>query len=77
MKRTALLIAILAAFSITSVTQVSASPIVGDKAVTVSSWLSYYFAYFLRAHGHNLGYDERLVDDELLGHHEVPSYVGC
>jgi hypothetical protein len=54
MKRTALLLAILAAFSITSVSQVYASPVAGDKAVTISSWLSYYFANFLRAHRHNV-----------------------
>ena len=55
MKRTTLLLAILLAFSITSVSQVYASPIAGEKAVTVSSWLSYYFANFLRAHRVNLG----------------------
>ena len=64
MKRTALLLAILVAFSITSVSQVCASPIVGEKAVTVSNWLSYYFAYFLRAHRHNLGYEERTIGDD-------------
>ncbi len=64
MKRTALLLAILVAFSITSVSQVCASPIAGEKAVTVSNWLSYYFAYFLRAHRHNLGYDERTIGDD-------------
>ncbi len=64
MKRTALLLAILAAFSITSVTQVCASPIAGEKAVTVSNWLSCYFAYFMRAHCQNLGYEERAIGDD-------------
>jgi hypothetical protein len=69
MKRTALLLAILAVFSVTSVSQVYASPIAGEKAVTLSSWLSYYFAYFLRAHRHNFGYeyDRGLVDDDGNG----------
>ena len=64
MKRTALLLAILVAFSITSVSQVCASPIVGERAVTVSNWLSYYFAYFMRAHCQNLGYEERMIGDD-------------
>jgi len=66
MKRTALLLAILAAFSITSVSQVHASPVVGEKAVAISSWLSYYFANFLRAHRHNLegNVEERLIVDD-------------
>ena len=71
MKRTALLLAILIAFSLTSVSQVCASPIFGEKAVTVSSWLSHYFANFLRAHRHDTGeVDERIVveyvDDNIL-----------
>lgn len=53
MKRTALLLAVLAAFSITSVSQVCASPVAGEQAVTVSSWFSYYFAYFMRGHQQN------------------------
>jgi len=53
MKRTALLLAVLAAFSITSVSQVHASPVAGEQAVTVSSWLSYYFAYFMRGQQQN------------------------
>ncbi len=65
MKRTALLLAILTAFSITSVSQVHASPVAGEKAVAVSSWLSYYFANFLRAHRHNLGtVEERIISDD-------------
>jgi hypothetical protein len=63
MKRTALLLAIVLAFSITSVSQVYASPIAGEKAVTVSSWLSYYFANFLRAHRVTLGSEERIISD--------------
>lgn len=64
MKRTALLFAILAVFSITSVSQVHALPVAGEKAVAVSSWLSYYFANFLRAHRHNLGeVDDRIIYD--------------
>ena len=64
MKRTALLIAILAVFSVTSVSQVHALPVAGEKAVAVSSWLSYYFANFLRAHRHNLGeVDDRIISD--------------
>jgi hypothetical protein len=64
MKRTALLLAILMAFSITSVSQVHALPVAGEKAVAVSSWLSYYFANFLRAHRHNLGeVDDRIIVD--------------
>ena len=61
MKRTVLLLVILTAFSITSVSQVCASPIVGEKAITVSSWLSYYSANFLRAHRHNLENDARTI----------------
>jgi hypothetical protein len=66
MKRTVLLLAILVAFSITSVSQVHASPVIGEKAVAVSSWLSYYFANFLRAHRHNLGgeIEERIIVDD-------------
>ena len=64
MKRTALLLAILVAFSITSVSQVYASPIAGEKAVTVSSWLSYYFAYFMRANRHNPGDVEGTIGDD-------------
>ena len=64
MKRTALLLAILVAFSITSVSQVYASPIVGERAVTVSSWLSYYFAFFMGAHRHSLGYEEMTLGDD-------------
>ena len=64
MKRTALLLAILVAFSITSVSQVYASPIAGERAVTVSNWLSYYFTYLLRAHRHNLGYTESTLGDD-------------
>ncbi len=64
MKRTALLLAILTAFSITSVSQVCASPVAGEKAVTISSWLSYYFANFLRAHRHDFQQtDERIIID--------------
>ena len=44
MKRTFLLLTILAAFSIASVSQVHASPVIGEKAVAVSSWLSYYLS---------------------------------
>ena len=64
MKRTVLLLAILTAFSITSVSQVCATPIVGEKAITVSSWLSYYFANFLRAHRHNFENDSRIMSDD-------------
>jgi hypothetical protein len=75
MKRTALLLAILAAFSITSVSQVCASPVVGEKAMTVSSWLSYYIANFLREHRHDFQSDvnseDKLIidrgDDVILG----------
>jgi hypothetical protein len=65
MKRTVLLLAILAAFSITSVSQVCASPAAGEKAVTLSSWLSYYFANFLRAHRHDLSAEaaEKVIID--------------
>ncbi|MCK4549490.1 MAG: hypothetical protein KAU49_04950, partial [Candidatus Krumholzibacteria bacterium] len=53
------------AFSITSVSQVHALPVAGEKAVTVSSWLSYYFANFLRAHRHNLGeVEDRIISDD-------------
>ena len=62
MKRTALLLAILAAFSITSVSQVCALPVVGEKAVTVSGWLSYYFASFMRAHRQVSVYEVRAID---------------
>jgi hypothetical protein len=62
MKRTALLLAILAAFSITSVSQVCASPVIGEKAVTVSGWLSYYFASFMRAHRQVSVYEVREID---------------
>jgi len=64
MKRTALLLVILVAFSITSVSQVSALPIAGEKAMTVSSWLSYYFTYLMRANRQSLGYEERLIGDD-------------
>jgi len=66
MKRIALILAILVAFSLTSVSQAYALPIAGEKAVAVSSWLSYYFANFLRAHRVNLGSvsDERLIVDK-------------
>jgi len=64
MKRTVLVLAIMAAFSITSVSQVCASPIAGEKAVTVSSWLSYYFAYLMRAHRQDVGYGMRDIGDD-------------
>ncbi len=69
MKRTALLIAILIAFSLTAVSQVYASPIAGEKAVTVSSWLSYYIANFLRAHRVTVGYEDGLISD--AGENEI------
>ena len=65
MKRTALLLVILVAFSLTSVSQVHALPVAGEKAVTVSSWLSYHFANFLRAYRHDLGeIDDRIIKDD-------------
>jgi hypothetical protein len=39
-------------------------PVAGEKAVAVSSWLSYYFANFLRAHRHNFAeVDDRIIYD--------------
>lgn len=65
MKRMALLLAIIMAFSLTSVSQVHALPVAGENAVAVSSWLSYYFANFLRAHRNNLGeVDDRFIYDD-------------
>ncbi len=50
MKRTALLLAILAAFSITTVSRADASPVIGEKAVSISARLSQFFTDFLRTH---------------------------
>jgi hypothetical protein len=61
MKRTTLLLAILAIFSMTSVSHVSALPIAGEKAADVTSWLSYHLSVFLMAHrGESVG----LIVDE-------------
>ncbi len=63
MKRITLLLAILAVFSFTTVSQVHALPVAGEKAVAVSSWLSYYIANFLRAHRVTLGSETDISSD--------------
>jgi len=55
MRRTFLLLALLAAFSISSIQPAHASaPVIQEKTTSVSGWLSYYIAVFLRAHANGL-----------------------
>ncbi|MDD3642956.1 MAG: hypothetical protein PHQ19_05800 [Candidatus Krumholzibacteria bacterium] len=71
MKRTVVVLAIVAALSAATVSTVSAMPVAGERASAVSQWLSYYIANFLRAHAHGVvdlqgidtGVDERLGGD--------------
>ena len=50
MKRTLIVLAMLTAFSAASVSTAAASPVAGRRAASVTDWLSYYIAMFLRAH---------------------------
>lgn len=50
MKRTVIVLATMAALSASALSTAAASPVLGERATTVSGWLSMYIADFLRAH---------------------------
>jgi hypothetical protein len=61
MKRTIFVLAIVAALSVSAVSYVSASPVIGETTTTATCWLSRYIANFLRAHANGI-VDLQVID---------------